>query len=87
MVSNGLEKFEISRECRNIGRGWEIGKSIEIYISQFPKRSQPIWFSTISEIGKLGNDYRYIFPNFPNNPSPDGPALFRKLGSLNPKFM
>ena len=33
---------------------WEIGKLLEVQISQFP--------------------------NFPNNPSPDGPALFGKLG-------
>ena len=37
--------------------GWEIG--------QFPKKSQPIWLSTIWEVGKLGNDYRYILLNFP----------------------
>ena len=34
-------------------------------ISQFPKRSQPIWLSIIWEIGKLGSEYMYMFPNFP----------------------
>ena len=33
--------------------------------SQFPKRFQPIWLSAIWEIGKLGNEYMYILPNFP----------------------
>ena len=50
-------------------------------ISQFPKRSQPIWLSTIWEIGKLGNGWRYRFPNFPKDPSPSGPARFGKLGN------
>ena len=39
------------------------------------------------EIGKWLEVQISQFPNFPNNPSPDGPALFGKLGSLNPKLM
>ena len=60
---------------------WEIGIWPELQISQFPKRSQPIWLSTIWEIGKSVEVHTSQFPNFPNNPSPDGPALFGKLGN------
>ena len=34
------------------GGGWEIGKSVEVCTSQFPKRFQPIWLSTIWKVGK-----------------------------------
>ena len=44
---------------------WEIAGGTDFPISQFPKRSQPIWLSTIWEIGKLGNLSRYVLPNFP----------------------
>ena len=46
---------------------WEMSTGTCFPISQFPKRSQPIWLSTIWEIGKLGNEYRYQvhLPNFP----------------------
>ena len=62
-------------------RNWEIGKWLEVQISQFPKRSQPIWLSTIWEIGKWLQVHTSQFLNFPNNPSPDGPARFGKLGN------
>ena len=42
-------------------------------ISQFPKRRQPRWASTIWEIGKLGSGWRYILPNFPNSQFPKRP--------------
>ena len=72
---------------------WEIGKWVQVHTSQFPKRSQPIWLSTIWEIWKLGNGYRYILPNFPI--SQKTPARWAsttiweigKSGSLNPKLM
>ena len=50
-------------------------------ISQFPKRHQRRWASTIWEIGKLGNGWRYRFPNFPEDLSPSGSARFGKLGN------
>ena len=59
----------------------EIGKSVEVCTSQFPKIPQPRWASTIWEIGKLGNGWRYRFPNFPKDPNPSGSALFGKLGN------
>ena len=62
----------------------EICRGMYFPTSQFPKRSQPIWLSTIWEIGKIGKSVEVCtsqFPNFPNNPSPDGPALFGKLGN------
>ena len=44
---------------------WEMVTGTYFPISQFPKRPQPRWDSTIWEIGKLGNGWRYRFPNFP----------------------
>ena len=44
---------------------WEICRGTYFPISQFPKRHQPRWASTIWEIGKLGNGLRYRFPDFP----------------------
>ena len=44
---------------------WEMITGTYFPISQFPKRPQPRWASTIWEIGKLGNGLRYILPNFP----------------------
>ena len=87
-----LPNFPISQKTpAQMGQHYlgKLGMSTGTYFptSQFPKRSQPIWLSTIWETGKLGNEYRYILPNLPNNPSPDGPALFGKLGTLNPRLM
>ena len=65
-IGNGYRyifpNFPISRKTpaqmgqHDLG-SWEIWKWLEVHISQFPqfpKRPQPIWPSTIWEIGKLG---------------------------------
>ena len=71
---NPFPKFLISQmppvhvAKHNLGN-WEMARGTYFPISQFPKRPQPRWASTIWEIGKLGNGYRYIFPNFPNDPA------------------
>ena len=36
---------------------WEIGKYVPVTISQFPKKSWPIWAGVFWEIGKLENMY------------------------------
>ena len=61
----------------------KFGSLLKIHISQFP--SFPNDRSPSGALlGKLGNGYRYILPNFPfsmfpKDHSPDGPALFGKL--------
>ena len=65
---------------------WETGKWLQVHTGlPISKRPQPRWSSTIWEIGKLGNCYRYIldsqFPNFSEDPSSDGPAPFGKLAN------
>ena len=63
---------------------WEIVKLVKVCTSPFPKRHQPICPSTIWEIWQLVEVYISQSPNFPKNPSPDGPALFGKLGNWEP---
>ena len=41
---------------------WEIGKWLQVHTSQFPKRSQPRWPSTIWELGKSVEVYTSQFP-------------------------
>ena len=57
---------------------WEVGKWLQLHISQFPKRPQPRWASTI---GKSLQLHTSQFPKFPKDRSPVGPALFGKLGN------
>ena len=68
-VPKCLESAEMRGGDGKLGN-WEICRGMYFPIFQFPKRSQPIWLSTIWEIGKLGNDYRYILPNFPASQFP-----------------
>ena len=44
---------------------WEMVHMYILPISQFPISTSPDGPSTIWEIGKLGNGWRYRFPNFP----------------------
>ena len=60
---------------------WDMARGTDFQISQFPTRPQPRWLSTIWEIGKWLQVHTSKLSNFPEDPSPDGPARFGKLGN------
>ena len=66
---------------------WEIGKWLEVHISQFPNfpKKTPAQMGQHDlrnwEIGKWLEVHIFQFPNFPKDTSPDGPARFEKLGN------
>ena len=62
-------------------RNWEMAGGTDFPISQFPKRPQPIWLSTIWEVGRWLQVHTSQFPNFPKKTSPSGSARFGKLGN------
>ena len=66
---------------------WEMAGGTDFPISQKIPANLTQHYLGNWEIGKSVEVCTSQFPNFPNNPRPDGPALFGKLGSLNPKLM
>ena len=70
------------------------GKWLEVHISQFPNRPQPIWLSTQMIPAQMAQDYfgnweigKWLevqisqINNFPKDPSPSRSALFGKMGN------
>ena len=62
---------------------WEIGKWLEARGTDFPISQKTPAQMGQNDLGKLGNWEMVTsrFPNFPKDPSPDGPARFGNLGN------